>query len=494
MVNAVLPKLATAFAGEDAYRERTGGSYSLLPFRFLALDEQRYIATNIAGEYVVLPKETLRDFATHRLAGDHPVYDELKAKHFLMDGDSSVALDLLACKYRTKQSSLASLTSLFMFVVTLRCEHSCPYCQVSRQSQDRAAYDMSKEHAQRGLEFVFASPSRHVKIEFQGGEPLLNFELIQWIVLRAEERNQIANKDVAFVIATNLALVTDEILAFCRDHQVMISTSLDGPRDLHNANRPRRGNDSYERAIAGINAARSVLGHDSVSALMTTTKASLGQPEAIIDEYVQQGFHSIFLRSLSPFGFAVKTGAILGYVMDEWLQFYKRGLTHILKLNAEGTVFREEYASLLLRKMLTPFPTGYVDLQSPAGAGISCLAFNYDGSIYASDEARMLAEMRDTTFKIGHLASDTFESVLTSDRLLEYLSSTMTESMPMCSDCGIQPYCGSDPVFHHATQGDMVGFKPTSSFCRKNMELVRYLTLLLEDDSSAKAVLRTWIH
>jgi hypothetical protein len=52
----------------------------------------------------------------------------------VLDCDSSVALDLLAVKYRTKQAPLANLTSLIMFVVTLRCEHSCPYCQVSRQS------------------------------------------------------------------------------------------------------------------------------------------------------------------------------------------------------------------------------------------------------------------------------------------------------------------------------------------------------------------------
>ena len=55
----------------------------------------------------------------------------------------------------------------------------------------------------------------------------------------------------------------------------------------------------------------------------------------------------------------------------------------------------EVYAQLLLQKMLTPFPTGYVDLQSPAGLGIGCVVYNYDGDVYASDEGRMLAEMKD---------------------------------------------------------------------------------------------------
>jgi sulfatase maturation enzyme AslB (radical SAM superfamily) len=92
-------------------------------------------------------------------------------------------------------------------------------------------------------------------------------------------------------------VLTDEVLDFCKAHGVLLSTSLDGPADLHNTNRPRPGRDSYERAVAGIARAREVLGHDGVSALMTTTRASLGRVRDIIDEYVALGFNNIFLRS-----------------------------------------------------------------------------------------------------------------------------------------------------------------------------------------------------
>jgi sulfatase maturation enzyme AslB (radical SAM superfamily) len=70
---------------------------------------------------------------------------------------------------------LRQVTPLHLFVVTLRCEHSCPYCQVSRQSTDRSRFDMSEETAQRALKIALDSPSARIKIEFQGGEPLLNF-------------------------------------------------------------------------------------------------------------------------------------------------------------------------------------------------------------------------------------------------------------------------------------------------------------------------------
>jgi len=69
----------------------------------------------------------------------------------------------------------------------------------------------------------------------------------------------------------------------------------------------------------------------------------------------------------------------------------------------------------------------------------------------------------------------------------------MAEAVPMCVDCGFLPYCGSDPVLHHATQGDFVGFKPTSAYCRKNMAVLRHLIGLLEDDPVAARVLRSWV-
>jgi uncharacterized protein len=124
------------------------------------------------------------------------MYNDLKSKHFLMDADSTVALDLLATQYRTKQNLLPRLTSLFVFIVTLRCEQSCPYCQVSRQSQDRLAFDMKLSDADRAIEFVFASPSQDVKVEFQGGEPLLNLPLIRHIVDRTKAR-AIDSKELA---------------------------------------------------------------------------------------------------------------------------------------------------------------------------------------------------------------------------------------------------------------------------------------------------------
>jgi uncharacterized protein len=480
------------FKGLSHYQSREATGYQLLPLRFTSLDADRYVATNLAGDFIVLPRAKLRDFLEHHLDRDDPHYAELRARHFLIEDPEDVALDLLAAQYRTRIQPLTEFTGLHIFVVTLRCDHSCPYCQVSRVSEDRRAYDMAPETADRAVDLMFGSPSPYLKVEFQGGESLLNFPLIRRIVELVEARNETEQRAVEFVVATNLSQITDEMLDYMREHRIHVSTSLDGPRELHNANRPRPGGDSYEHAIAGIERVRAALGHDGVSALMTTTRRSLDQPEAIIDEYVRLGFDRVFLRWLSPYGFAVRSGPKIGYGAAEWQEFYRRGLMHILKLNRDGVDIREDFASIILRKLLTPYGSTYVDLQSPTGLGISVVVYNYDGDVYMSDEARMLAEIGDRTFRLGNVFTDSYADLFYSDRLQELVLSTMSEGIPMCADCAFQPTCGTDPTFHKATQGDMIGHRPTSEFCSRNLFVMRLLVMLLEDDPEAAAVLRRW--
>jgi uncharacterized protein len=477
----------------ERYTKSLEEGYKLLPCLFTALDDERYVLTNQAGQYLILDRPTLEDFVRHRLSPNRAEYSTLKSRHFLFDSDSSVAIDLLALKVRTKNAIFADFTALHLFVVTLRCEHSCPYCQVSRQNDNKPTFDMSKETADKALALVFKSPSPLIKIEFQGGEPLLNFCLIRYIVEQAEAVNSAEKRDLQFVIATNLALISDEVLDYCKAHDILISTSLDGPADLHNGNRPRPGGDSFQRTVDGINRVRNALGRDRVSAIMTTTEASLTRVEDIIDEYVRLGFDRIFLRPLSPYGFAVRTKSYFSYGVERWLDFYSRGLDYIIELNKNGLFFVESYASIILTKILTPFGTGYVDLRSPAGIGLGALVYNYDGDVYASDESRMLAEMGDKTFRLGNVHANTWEQLITSEALLAPLEESFAASVPMCCDCAFQPYCGSDPVFHHATQGDYVGHKPSSAFCLRNMAIIRRLISLLEGDEETRRILHRWI-
>jgi His-Xaa-Ser system radical SAM maturase HxsB len=463
----------------------------LLPFRFHRLNESKILVTNMVGEHLVLSPDEFRQLAG--LNFDEPgLAARLRGKHFIRLADESLPLELLAIKTFTRHRRLREFTMLHIFVVTLRCEHSCSYCQVSRQNEANHQFDMSPETAARSIEMAFRSPSRDIKIEFQGGEPLLHFDLVESMVADAQRRAEETSKSVSFVIATNLALLDERILKFAEANNVFFSTSLDGPPALHNANRPRPGNDSWERAVEGIRRVRETLGADRVDALMTTTQASLPRVREIVDSYVEQGLQSIFLRPISPYGFASRSKKQATYDAERWLSFYEEGLDYIVELNAAGTAVREQYASIVLRKMLTNDDPGYVDLMSPAGIGIGALVYNYDGDVYASDEGRMLAEMNDKTFRLGNVHKDSYEAIVTSDALLDPLEESFALSAPMCNDCAFEPFCGSDPVFHYTTAHDFLGRKAESAFCTRNMGVFKLLLDRYHSDSFTRSLFRSW--
>ncbi|MGH2638353.1 MAG: His-Xaa-Ser system radical SAM maturase HxsB, partial [Rhabdochlamydiaceae bacterium] len=191
------------FEKPDFYKPKQ--AYRLLPFQFMDFAPQTKLVANEVGEYLVLGDPDFEAFVSHRLNQTSDTYCDLKAKHFLYDSDSGAPLNLLSIKYRTKKSFLAGFTKLHIFVVSLRCEHSYAYCQVSRVSMDKPRYDMSPETASRALDLVFRSRAPEVKIEFQGGEPLLNFERIKQIVEEAEARSASSGKGLEFVVCSNLA-------------------------------------------------------------------------------------------------------------------------------------------------------------------------------------------------------------------------------------------------------------------------------------------------
>jgi hypothetical protein len=62
----------------------------------------------------------------------------------------------------------------------------------------------------------------------------------------------------------------------------------------------------------------------------------------------------------------------------------------------------------------------------------------------------------------------------------------------MCSDCAFEPWCGAEPVFHHAIFGDVLGRKPESEFCKRIMGVVRHLLKTMQTDPEAKEIFMRW--
>jgi len=470
--------------------------YRLLPFRFMRMPEvgnSQVLITADTGEYLFVDDSDLPEIVHKRLDRQSALYKDLLARHFIFEPDVHTPFPEMAAQIRSRKSFLFGGPALHLFVVTLRCNHTCQYCQVSRAPLGDHAHDMSAEDAMHAIDRLFESPSQVLTVEFQGGEPLLAFDRVKQIIEAVSARNETERRSIQFIISSTLHHLTDSILAFAKQYAVQFSTSLDGPAFLHNANRPTPEKNSYERTLVGIQRVRDVLGHDAVSALTTLTSRSLDHAKVIIDEYVKQGFKSISLRPLSPYGFAKKSNQRLDYSIDQYLSFYTEALSYLIRLNSEGTYLSEGYASLLLSNILTPFSSGYVDLRSPLGAAVGTLVYNYDGDVYPSDEARMLLEMGENGLKLGNVRQPLSE-LIHSPVVKQLLDAGIAEALPGCSDCALVPYCGADPIEHFARQGDPIGHRSFSTFCQKNTALLTHLFGLLRNgDPSTQRVLMSWL-
>lgn len=465
--------------------------YHLLPFQFRTFDKYELL-TNIVGEFLFVKLGTVEKIVNREVEKSSRLFEDLVSKSFISIEEIPPQIDLLATRYRTKKSFLDSYTGLFIFVVSLRCEHTCNYCQVSRVTQNKDLFDMSREYIDKGIDFMLESPNPSVTMEFQGGEALLAIDNIKYGVLKALELNADYGKDIQFVICTNLALINEEILEFCKKYNILISTSLDGPKFVHDSNRKKPNASSYELTKKGIELTRNHLGYDNVSALMTTSNLSLEHPIEIVDEYVRTGFRGIFLRNISPYGFATK-GTKNTYDTSKFIEFYKLALDRVFWHNENGREFREEFTTILLSKILTPFSNGFVDLLSPSGIVNSAIVFNYNGEIYASDEGRMLAEMKDKTFCFGHLRTDKLEDIVFSEPYQSLANSISNESLAGCTSCVYQQHCGADPVYHHAVQGDAYGHRSFSGYCQKNKAVFDYIFEILEKGGAKAELIKSWV-
>lgn len=370
-------------------------------------------------------------------------------------------------RLEAKRSTVQGGASLHVLVPTLQCAHSCQYCQVSR-SLGGAGHEMSIEDLDAACDAIFESPSPLLTVEFQGGDPLLRFDLVERAILRIEARNEFEQRTLRFVVASTLHQLTYEMCEFFKLHGVYLSTSIDGPAALHNQNRPTRERNAYERTLTGIELARAIIGPASVSALMTTTRASLSYPNEIVDEYVRLGLPEIFLRPLSSYGFAKRNQSKLGYSVAEFQAFYEAALDRILWWNMQGTQIREVYASIVFNKILSTFDAGYVDLQSPTGAGTSVLVYNYDGYIYPSDEARMLAETGDVSLRMKPIR----HPIMGGSQVLEQLrAASEPHRIEGCLTCAYHAYCGPNPVDAQAQHETMLAPVRETEHCARHLKL-----------------------
>lgn len=460
--------------------------YKLNYFNFKE-NENSYLITNDLGKYMFISKDDFADMVKKKKL-NLDLSKNLIEKGFIFEENEEVFATNQAMQLRKEKEYLFVSTTLHIFVVSKNCNFSCIYCQAGNLNQNNN-YKMSKETAKKAVDVALQSPNNYLAFEFQGGEPLTNFDVIKYIV--EYSKSVCGNKKIEYNLVSNLTLLTDEMIEFFVRNNVSICTSIDGNKDLQNINRPYINKDSYCETVKQIKKLQEK--NIKVNAIETTTKYSLKKYKEIVDEYINLGLESIFVRPLTKLGKADNNWKNVGYESEEFIYFYKEILDYIIQKNKQGFFLSEGHSNIFLRKILLNEPVNYMELRSPCGGAIGQLAYYYDGNIYTCDEGRMLAEMGDDSFKLGNVYENTYKDLMQSDCTKTMCISSCIECLPYCNSCAYMPYCGTCPVINLAQDNNIFAQNPKEYRCKIYSGILDILFNYIENEPDIVDVFKTWI-
>ena len=465
-------------------------------FRFRKIPGGMLI-TNDFGGHAVLSDDDFSLFVEGKIETHHPKYRELSQAGFIKD---DLSLDMAINLYRSRNSSIFYGPSLHIIVVTLRCNFKCVYCQASSRPEDAEGYDMDIDTARKTVDFIFSTPNKRLDIEFQGGEPLMNWPVVKFICEYVKEKEEETGKKACLSLVSNLVFMDHEKLDFFHKNMVGLCTSLDGPEELHNLNRPCPGSNSYRQTAEWIEKIKeeekkkseSGVAVFSLSALLTVSRHSLPKYKEIVDEYVSRGFTGIHLRAVSTLGDARGSIDRIGYTAEEFIEFWKNSLDYILEINRKGTLFVERGSAIVLKKILKAMDPGFVDLRSPCGAVSGQMLYNYDGKIYTCDEGRMCPG---DVFAVGNIGEknheENYSKIVSGGKTKAMVISSTLDNTP-CDYCAYKPYCGICPVLNYAVYSNLNPQMPETDWCKRHKAMFDYLFEKMQDEKNLE-IFKGWI-
>ena len=132
------------------------------------------------------------------------------------------------------------------------CNLACTYCFAGEGEYHGERSLMSLETGRKALDMLVASSGKRVNLEvdFFGGEPLMNFDVVRSLVEYGRSLEKEHNKKFRFTLTTNGMLLNDEILEFANKEMANLVLSIDGRKEVHDRMRPRRGGQgSYDEIV-----------------------------------------------------------------------------------------------------------------------------------------------------------------------------------------------------------------------------------------------------
>ena len=132
------------------------------------------------------------------------------------------------------------------------CNLACKYCFAEEGEYHGRRALMSYEVGKKALDFLIANSGtrRNLEVDFFGGEPLMNWQVVKDLVAYGREQEKLHNKKFRFTLTTNGVLLNDEVMEFCNREMGNVVLSIDGRKEVHDKMRPfRKGAGSYDLIV-----------------------------------------------------------------------------------------------------------------------------------------------------------------------------------------------------------------------------------------------------
>lgn len=451
------------------------------PLKFREMG-QRILFSDDSGSFFV----GTTDFLEHYVTGDlrSTELDFLKVNGHAFEAEDDLEYMAFATRW-ARRIHVPEDISYVILVPTLRCDLNCDYCQVSRVNEHAKGFDWNEDRVTAVIEWLKGLNSKSIKVEFQGGEPLLRLDLLS----RIREFCRQHFVDSQFVVCTNLQNVSDDAWRFFRDQDTFISTSFDGTAELHTL---QRTGDDAKTSLFRSNVLRAVrdFGRSKVSALPTIDPMKPPDPKNMIRAFEAFGIRTIFLRRINYQGFARKKYDFHASTIA-WREYYRKLIFTMIDLNNScDTCVEEYYMSHLLKRILQGGRNGHVDLRSPGWLAKDYILIDYDGKFYPTDEARMVTRIGKIDLSVGSLVTGIDQGKIS---ILNAASINQLDSD--CAHCVYQQYCGLNIIDDLSRYGRVDMPRHLTDHCQHHLFLFDLaFELLYSNDPAVRKSVSKWLH
>jgi len=364
--------------------------------------------------------------------------------------------------------------STIVINVTEACNLRCRYCSRYKGQYDKQqtiTLELLKDILCKASEYAGAIGER-VVVQFHGGEPLTQFELIR----KSIEENKEFNSQLDFRIQTNATLLTEEILLFCKEYDIHLGLSIDGPPELNAITRRFKNgkpiNSAIERNIPLI---KKYLPRHTVSCLCVLSAANAKYAEDVLKYVFNNAINDVSILPLYPdfsncitddnhlIPRTVDMVAFSSKVFDIWINELRKG--H----NVSIPNFQIWFWNLMGNN------ANYILNSTSCGVGQSLLFIDNDGEIYPCGPFSYEKE-----FSMGNISSISSLKEICDSAVFKSFQHRTTNQIEGCKDCVYQGIClGGCPANSYLKHKDIFEKDP---FCEYWEGIIGYIVQRLIDD------------